>query len=162
MLAAKTRRDFPKIFELLMLIRCLWGESRETGCKNSLIQSHNLRIMRQMRLLFTRETIFIVPHNPEVVGSSPTAATNEILETAMVSRISFIFWNTARNPRTVHVPELKFLWVFAFAIYICAINACLRSSKVCPYISNVVDGFAWPSISETVMMSVVFCNAYIS
>ena len=43
-----------------MLIRCLWGETRETGCKNSLIQSHNVRIMRQMRLFFTGETTFTV------------------------------------------------------------------------------------------------------
>ena len=30
-------------------------------------------------------------HNPEVAGSSPAAATIEILETAVVSRISFAF-----------------------------------------------------------------------
>ena len=30
-------------------------------------------------------------HNPEVAGSSPAAATIEILETAVVSRISFTF-----------------------------------------------------------------------
>ena len=75
-----------------MLIRCLWGENRETGCKNNLILSHNAGIMRQMRLFFTRETTFTVPpHNPEVAGSSPAAATIEILETAVVSRISFAF-----------------------------------------------------------------------
>ena len=51
------RRFLTKIFKLLMLIRRLWGENREAGCKNSLIQSHNVRIMRQMRLLFTRETV---------------------------------------------------------------------------------------------------------
>jgi len=44
-----------------------------------------------MRLFFTGETTFTVPHNPEVAGSYPAAATIEILETAVVSRISFAF-----------------------------------------------------------------------
>lgn len=45
------------------------------------------------------------------------------------------------------------------ALYICSISVRFRSSKVCPYMSSVVDGFVCPNISETVMISVAFCRA---
>lgn len=56
---------------------------------------------------------------------------------------------------------ISLIWL-TISFYICSINARFRSSKVCPYISSVVDGFACPRISETVIMSVVFCNASVA
>lgn len=53
-------------------------------------------------------------------------------------------------------------YIISFDDFICSISARFLSSKVCPYISKVVDGLACPRISETVIISIAFCKALVA